>query len=55
LAGGRPLVTTTYGTCGIEIGIGNAFFVANTGADFIQAIEKPIENAALRKKKQIGA
>jgi glycosyltransferase involved in cell wall biosynthesis len=50
LAHGLPLVTTSHGSRGIENGKNEAYLLANTADEFIQAISSLIEDAGLRKR-----
>jgi glycosyltransferase involved in cell wall biosynthesis len=49
LAHGRPLITTAHGARGVENGIGSAFLVANDAEGFIEALNRLIADADLRK------
>jgi glycosyltransferase involved in cell wall biosynthesis len=48
LANGRPLVTTSHGSRGIEGAIGNSLFVADKPSEFVSCLRQLIDHAPLR-------
>ncbi len=50
LSMGLPLITTEHGARGLEKGIGTAFLMANSSAQFVDKLEDLIKNLDLRKQ-----
>lgn len=55
LSNGIPLITTTHGASGLELGIGKSFRVADSKEDFIEILIELAENSTVRRDLSIQA